>query len=130
MVATALHRPNLEAKTMTLAEFKGKVAVQPRAAYHPPGNQWRFCWSVAMRIRFPCLGAFIVIAASLPLCAAGKTTPSALAGTEDRDADGDGLSDFQEIHKYFTDPRKRATAGRSTPDGDWDERRQFTYSIR
>jgi hypothetical protein len=83
-----------------------------------------------MRIRFPCFGAFIVVAVSLPLCASEKTTPSALAGIEDRDTDGDGLSDFQEIHKYFTDPRKRATAGRSTPDGDWDERRQFTYSIR
>ncbi len=44
------------------------------------------------------------------------------------DSDGDGLSDFQEVHKYFTDPRKRCTNGK--PDGDWDRRREFTYSIR
>jgi RNA polymerase sigma factor (sigma-70 family) len=48
----------------------------------------------------------------------------------DPDMDGDGLSDFQEIHKYRTDPHKRDTEGKGIPDGDWDQRRQFTYSIR
>jgi RNA polymerase sigma factor (sigma-70 family) len=46
------------------------------------------------------------------------------------DSDGDGLSDFQEVHKYRTDPRKRNTAGGAAPDGDWEARRQHTYSVR
>ena len=46
------------------------------------------------------------------------------------DSDGDGLSDFQEIHKYFTDPDKRDTDGDGIPDGDWQERREYTYTIR
>ena len=45
-----------------------------------------------------------------------------------QDTDGDGLSDFQEVHKYFTDSHKKCTNGK--PDGDWDQRREFTYSIR
>ena len=46
------------------------------------------------------------------------------------DSDRDGLSDFQEIHKYRTDPRNPDTDGDGTPDGDWRERREFTYSVR
>ncbi len=38
--------------------------------------------------------------------------------------------DFQALHKYFTDPRKKPTAGKDVADGDWDERRESTYSIR
>jgi len=48
----------------------------------------------------------------------------------DVDSDGDGLSDFQEVHKYCTDPAKRDTDGDGSPDGDWDERREYTYSVR
>jgi hypothetical protein len=48
----------------------------------------------------------------------------------DPDADGDGLPDFQEVHKYRTDPRKKDTAGDGTPDGGWDARREHTYSVR
>jgi hypothetical protein len=48
----------------------------------------------------------------------------------DQDTDGDGLSDFQEIHKYHTDPTKKDTAGKGVPDGDWQQRREFTYSVR
>ena len=48
----------------------------------------------------------------------------------DVDSDGDGLSDFQEIHKYCTDPVKRDTDNDDTHDGDWDERREYTYSVR
>jgi hypothetical protein len=48
----------------------------------------------------------------------------------DVDSDGDGLSDFQEVHKYFTDPKRRSTAGTGVSDGEWDERREFTYSVR
>jgi tRNA A-37 threonylcarbamoyl transferase component Bud32 len=48
----------------------------------------------------------------------------------DKDADGDGLSNYQEIHKYRTDPKKADTSGNGVPDGGWDQRRQYTYSIR
>jgi len=46
------------------------------------------------------------------------------------DADGDGLPDLAERHKYFTDPTKADSDGDGKPDGDWDERREYTYSIR
>ncbi len=46
------------------------------------------------------------------------------------DTDGDGLSDFQEIHKYLTDPTKRDSDGDGIPDGDWNERREYSYSVR
>jgi hypothetical protein len=48
----------------------------------------------------------------------------------DRDSDGDGLSDYQEIHKYLSDPNKFSTAGDGVSDGDWQRRREFTYTIR
>jgi Transglutaminase-like superfamily len=47
----------------------------------------------------------------------------------DRDSDGDGLPDFQEVHKYRTDPSKKDTAGKGLSDGDWQQRREFTYSV-
>jgi hypothetical protein len=49
---------------------------------------------------------------------------------QEPDSDGDGLSDFQEIHKYGTDPKKLSTAGDGVPDGDWDRRREFAYSVK
>ena len=48
----------------------------------------------------------------------------------DVDSDHDGLSDFDEIHKYFTDPHDPDTDGDGIPDGDWNERREFAYSVR
>src|SRR5258706_336546 len=49
---------------------------------------------------------------------------------QERDTDGDGLSDFQETHKYLTDPNKFSTAGDGVSDGDWDRRKEFTYTVR
>lgn len=49
---------------------------------------------------------------------------------QDPDADGDGLSDFQEVHKYCTNPARADTDGDGVDDGDWLERREYTYSIR
>ncbi len=46
------------------------------------------------------------------------------------DSDGDGLSDFQEIHKYHTNPFKKDTDGDGVPDGDWKARREHTYTVR
>lgn len=48
---------------------------------------------------------------------------------KDADSDGDGLSDYAEIHKYGTDPHKRDTAGKGVSDSDWDQRKEFTYTI-
>lgn len=48
----------------------------------------------------------------------------------DRDSDRDGLSDFSEVHKYFTNPKESDSDGDGVPDGDWDERREFSYSVR
>lgn len=46
------------------------------------------------------------------------------------DSDRDGLSDFQEKHKYFTDPNKADTDRDGILDSDWHERREYTYSVR
>ena len=46
------------------------------------------------------------------------------------DTDGDGLSDFEETHKYFTDPAKADSDGDGKPDGDWSERREYAYTVR
>src|SRR5262245_34478955 len=52
------------------------------------------------------------------------------ARADDVDTDRDGLSDFQEIHKYFTDPKKGDSDNDGTDDADWHERREYTYTIR
>lgn len=49
--------------------------------------------------------------------------------TKDLDSDRDGLPDFQEIHKYFTDPNKADSDGDGKKDGDPDERREYTYTV-
>jgi hypothetical protein len=58
------------------------------------------------------------------------TAPAHATGEPDPDSDGDGLSDFHEIHKYRTDPAKRDSAGKGSADGDGQQRREFTYSVR
>jgi len=63
------------------------------------------------------------------LFVAAQATPQANPPL-DLDTDGDGLSDFDEIHKYFTDPSKADSDGDGIPDGDWDERREYTYTVR
>jgi hypothetical protein len=52
------------------------------------------------------------------------TTPT----PADADSDGDGLSDCGEAHKYFTHPHKAVTTG-AKPDGDWEQHKEFTYTI-
>ena len=46
------------------------------------------------------------------------------------DTDGDGLSDYDEYCKYRTDPTKKDSDEDGKPDGDWQERREYAYSIR
>lgn len=60
--------------------------------------------------------------------ATAQTTPAGAAIPE-ADTDNDGLSDYAELHKYFTDPRKANSAGSSKPDSDWERRKEFTYTI-
>lgn len=52
------------------------------------------------------------------------------ANAVDADTDGDGLSDFHERHKYFTDPTNRDSDGDGLPDEAWDERREYSYTVR
>lgn len=60
----------------------------------------------------------------------GVTRAGEHLDASDRDSDGDGLSDYQEIHKYHTDSKKKDTAGDGVADGDWQQRREFSYSVR
>ena len=72
---------------------------------------------------------FLIAAILLPMAAAQNVTGS-VASDASQDSDGDGLSDYDEIHKYLTDPAKKDSDGDGTPDGDWSERREYTYSVR
>ena len=67
----------------------------------------------------------MILAATL---AAASAQPA--ASHTDPDRDGDGLSDFHEIHKHLTDPAKADSDGDGVPDGDWNERREFAYTVR
>lgn len=75
-------------------------------------------------IRFGAVLAALVLG---PRCAIAQL-PEPIA--TDPDGDGDGLSDFQERHKYGTDPMQADSDGDGTPDGDWDERREYAYTVR
>ena len=56
--------------------------------------------------------------------AAARTNPRVA------DTDGDGLSDYAEARKYRTDPLRADSDGDGAPDGDWNERREWTYTIQ
>ena len=46
------------------------------------------------------------------------------------DTDADGLTDYEEYCKYRTDPTSADSDGDGISDADWNERREYTYSIR
>ena len=46
------------------------------------------------------------------------------------DTDADGLTDYEEYCKYRTNPTLSDSDGDGTPDAVWDERREYTYSVR
>ncbi|HYE81943.1 MAG TPA: transglutaminase domain-containing protein [Clostridia bacterium] len=50
--------------------------------------------------------------------------------TPDLDSDGDGLQDFQEKYKYYTNPDNADSDGDGIPDGDWNERKEYTYTLK
>src|SRR5262245_20491283 len=80
----------------------------------------------------PLLFMLAMVAALLlerPFLSARPDAPKAVAADSDPDSDGDGLADFQELHKYGTDPRKKETSP-GVPDGDQKGRREHTYSVR
>jgi len=54
--------------------------------------------------------------------------PSFAAGGVD--SDNDGLPDLVEQYATFTDPQKADTDEDGLLDGEWDERREFTYTVR
>lgn len=60
----------------------------------------------------------------------GSAQPSAPQRAGDPDRDRDGLSDFAEIHKHLTDPANADSDGDGRSDGDWEERREFAYTVR
>jgi hypothetical protein len=75
----------------------------------------------------------LVLLAGLPLTSrhrADAQVPVPSPKATDSDSGGDGLSDFQKVHKYFIDPHKKSAAGKHGSDSDWEERREFTYSVR
>lgn len=45
------------------------------------------------------------------------------------DTDNDNLTDFQELHKYLTNPDLADSDSDGIQDGDWNERREYTYSL-
>src|SRR5204863_7966354 len=85
-------------------------------------------------MRTPLLLVVFIVAAlvawrGVPTRAVSAPADSRVEGP-DRDSDGDGLPDFHEVHKYRTDPNKKDTADKGVSDGDWQQRREFTYSVR
>ncbi len=96
-------------------------------------------WSISSYLKLSASIMFLAFVYSLTGCRPSftgknsdinqsKGTPGTYSDVVD--TDGDGLSDFQEINKYFTDPAKRDSDGDNIPDGDWNERREYTYSVR
>jgi len=45
------------------------------------------------------------------------------------DTDGDSLSDYAEVVKYGTNPAEADSDGDGTADSDWNERREYAYSV-
>ena len=56
-------------------------------------------------------------------------TAACATHADDMDSDQDGLSDFQESNKYFTKPASADSDADGVRDGDWHERREYSYSI-
>jgi hypothetical protein len=75
-------------------------------------------WTAALLL----ISGLAGVAAVANLAQSAPPEPSAASPPSD--------GDFQALHKYLSDPRKRLIAGNGEPDADWNARRAFTYSIR
>ena len=136
-------RPTLSLRLIGVVESKSALAGRIKHILNRPVPKTAKLGAVALA------GIAVVAAVLLPMAAAqNSTNPLAIsqepstgesrgapeagfvAQDTSRDSDGDGLSDFQEVHKYLTDPTKKDSDGDGTPDGDWGERREYTYSVR
>ena len=53
-----------------------------------------------------------------------------VAQGDEIDSDQDGLPNFQETHKYFTNPESADSDGDGVRDNDWHERREYAYTVR
>lgn len=53
-------------------------------------------------------------------------------GTDSKkiDTDGDGISDYYEVCKYKTNPLKKDSDADGVADSEWNERREYTYTIQ
>ena len=71
----------------------------------------------------PAKNVLLLLAFSLTLHGMALAQP-------DKDSDGDGLSDFAEAHKYFTNPALPDSDGDGRQDSLPEERREYSYSIR
>ena len=47
----------------------------------------------------------------------------------DADVDSDGLTNYEETVKYKTNPYHADSDGDGIPDGEWNERREYTYTV-
>jgi hypothetical protein len=65
------------------------------------------------------LGLCIVLSA----CSKPMLAPNA-------DNDGDGITNFEENVKYQTNPELADSDEDGIPDSDWDERREYVYTVR
>jgi RNA polymerase sigma factor (sigma-70 family) len=139
------------APTLVLASTRAALRFaggQPLAGGTVPANVLSLAQEVLRSMSLTKLklhAAAVLCAALLVAVAGGALTPAqdakpaasqageparARADVIDSDSDGDGLVDFQEVHKYRTDPGKKDTTGKGVADGDWQQRREFTYSVR
>ncbi len=50
--------------------------------------------------------------------------------SETYDYDGDGLTDYYEIYRNFSDPSNKDSDHDGILDGDWHERTEYTYTIK
>jgi hypothetical protein len=80
-------------------------------------SRWTFC----------CL--FLAFLIASPKGTTSHAT-AADARESDADSDGDGLSDFQEAHKYGTDPQRKVSSNDGVADSESNQRREFTHSVR
>jgi hypothetical protein len=139
-VPAALMASTLRTAVHSVAAPSAAAALPPSRAEALAGRVLRALTPRRLKLILPSVLAACVVATGLgaltfaEIGAHATVEPppagKAVANVADPDTDGDGLSDFQEVHKYGTDPHKKDTGDTGVADGDWNKRRDFTYSVR